>query len=307
MALARLIKTALDETRMLVVGAQLLLGFELSGVFRDGFESLPMHARYLDGIALLLMIVTVAFLITPESYHQIVDIGTDTGRFHQLISRMAGCALLPFALSLGITLFIIGERIFDFAAGLAASAAGTRSNICGGSRQAIRSGQFPPVSKTMSENTPLDERITQMLTEARVVLPGVQALLGFQLASVISQSFEKLPASSKAIHAASLGCITLAVILLIAPAAYHRIVFSGQETEEVHRLGSWFVTGATIPLAFGLSGDIYVVLAEITASVMIGMLIASFTLVFLIGLWHLLPVVIRARRLRCSGRRERPE
>jgi hypothetical protein len=39
------------------------------------------------------------------------------------------------------------------------------------------------------ETTPLDERITQMLTEARVVLPDVQALLGFQLASVISQIF----------------------------------------------------------------------------------------------------------------------
>lgn len=108
----------------------------------------------------------------------------------------------------------------------------------------------------MTENTSLDERITQMLTEARVVLPGVQALLGFQLASVISQSFEKLPASSKAVHAASLGCITVAVILLIAPAAFHRIVFSGQDTEEVHRFGSWFVTCATVPLAFGLSGDI---------------------------------------------------
>jgi hypothetical protein len=69
----------------------------------------------------------------------------------------------------------------------------------------------------MSENTPLDERITQMLTEARVVLPAVQALLGFQLANVISQSFEKLPAGSKAKHAGSPGCITLAVILLIAP------------------------------------------------------------------------------------------
>jgi hypothetical protein len=43
-----------------------------------------------------------------------------------------------------------------------------------------------------------------MLTEARVVLPGVQALLGFQLISVISQSFEKLPTSSKLVHAVSL-------------------------------------------------------------------------------------------------------
>jgi hypothetical protein len=30
----------------------------------------------------------------------------------------------------------------------------------------------------------------------------------------------------------------LAMILLIAPAAYHRIVFSGQDSEEVHRIGS---------------------------------------------------------------------
>ena len=39
MQLARLVRTALDETRMLVLGAQILLGFELSGVFRDGFEN----------------------------------------------------------------------------------------------------------------------------------------------------------------------------------------------------------------------------------------------------------------------------
>jgi hypothetical protein len=105
MQLPKLVKTALDETRMLVLGAQILLGFELSGIFRDRFETLPMHARYLDGIALLLMIITVAFLVTPESYHQIVEVGADTGRFHRLISRMAGFSLLPFALSLGIAPF----------------------------------------------------------------------------------------------------------------------------------------------------------------------------------------------------------
>jgi hypothetical protein len=308
MQLPKLVKTALDETRMLVLGAQILLGFELSGVFRDGFETLPTHARYLDGIALLLMIITVAFLVTPESYHQIVEIGADTGRFHRLISRMASISLLPFALSLGIALFITSERIFGLSAGLAAGcffaflALGCwyglqylRRLQTGHKERAISARQ-----QTVMETTPLDERITQMLTEARVVLPGVQALLGFQLASVISQSFERLPASSKTVHAASLGCIAVAVILLIAPAAYHRIVFSGQDTEEVHRFGSWLVTCATAPLALGLSGDIYVVLTEITASAMIGVLIASFTLVFLVGLWHVLPAVIRAQRLRRS-------
>jgi hypothetical protein len=152
----------------------------------------------------------------------------------------------------------------------------------------------------MTENASLDQRITQMLTEARVVLPGVQALLGFQLISIISQSFAELPASSKVIHAASLGCITLAVILLIAPAAYHRIVFAGQDTEEVHRIGSRFITCATVPLALGLAGDIYVVFTKITASSVIALFIAAMALVFLVGFWHAFPVVTRLRRLRRS-------
>jgi hypothetical protein len=118
--LAKLVKTALDDIRMLVIGAQILLGFELSGVFRDGFQTLPQHARYLDAAALLLMVLTIALLVTPQSYHQIVDIGGDTGEFHQLISRVAPGALLPFACSLRIALFIAGEHIFGFALGLAA-------------------------------------------------------------------------------------------------------------------------------------------------------------------------------------------
>jgi len=304
MRLAILVKTALEETRMLVLGAQVLLGFEFSGVFRDGFERLPVHARYLDGIALLLLIVTVALLIAPETYHELVEMGRDTGRFHRLISRMADCALLPFALSLGLALFIAGESIFGFSAGLVAvvfcvllaltcwyGLQYLRLLRTGHRERAITAHQ-----QTMTENTPLNERITQMLTEARVVLPGVQTLLGFQLISLISQSFERLPTSSKLVHAVSLGCITVAVILLMAPAAYHRIVFSGQDADEVHRVGGWFVTCATIPLAFGLAGDVYVVLTEITTSARIGASIAGGVLVFLVGLWHVFPVVVRLRR-----------
>jgi Family of unknown function (DUF6328) len=308
MELAKLVKTAVDETRMLVLGAQILLGLEFSGVFRDGFANLPQHARYLDGAALMLMVISIALLIAPESYHQIVDIGQDTGRFHRLISRMTACALTPFALSLAIVLCIVGERVFGLAGGLAAgSFFGVLAFGCWYAFQYLRrlhtghrERAISARQQTMTENASLDQRITQMLTEARVVLPGVQALLGFQLISIISQSFEKLPGSSKAIHAASLGCITVAVIFLMAPAAYHRIVFSGQDAEEVHRIGSWFVTSATVPLALGLAGDIYVVFAEITASKLIALLVAGAALVFLVGLWHVFPVITRLRRLRRS-------
>jgi hypothetical protein len=84
MSLPKLIKIALDETGCSFSARRSCWVSSSAASFEDGFETLPTYARYLDGIALLLMIITVAFLITPESSHQIVEVGADTGRFHDL-------------------------------------------------------------------------------------------------------------------------------------------------------------------------------------------------------------------------------
>jgi hypothetical protein len=67
-------------------------------------------------------------------------------------------------------------------------------------------------------DTPLHVKIEQLLTEARVVLPGAQALFGFQLAIVLTRAFEQLPKVSIVVHAASLFLVALAVMMLMAPA-----------------------------------------------------------------------------------------
>jgi hypothetical protein len=45
MELSKKVKLALDETRMLILGAQILLGFQLNAVFQPRFERLADHAR----------------------------------------------------------------------------------------------------------------------------------------------------------------------------------------------------------------------------------------------------------------------
>src|SRR5881394_596815 len=99
MQLSKKIKTALDETRMLILGAQILLGFELRAAFSEGFDKLPVHARHLE--ALMLMVISVALMITPGTYHRIVEGGRDSGAFHKVTSVIADLSLLPFALALG--------------------------------------------------------------------------------------------------------------------------------------------------------------------------------------------------------------
>jgi hypothetical protein len=60
--------------------------------------------------------------------------------------------------------------------------------------------------------------------------------------------------------------VALAVMMLMAPAPYHRIVYAGEDTEDMYRVSSALVTGATLPLGLGLAGDVYVVIAKISGS-----------------------------------------
>src|SRR3954465_7693128 len=66
MSVSRKGKVGLDETRALILGAQILLGFQLQGVFRPVFDRLPWHDRYLDIASLLFSPLTVAPLISPS-------------------------------------------------------------------------------------------------------------------------------------------------------------------------------------------------------------------------------------------------
>jgi uncharacterized protein DUF6328 len=219
------IKTALDETRMLILGVQVLLGFQFRGAFENAAEALPTHARAATGSALALMLVAAALIITPSAYHRIALGGTNTGAFHDLVGRLATAALLPFAASLGLDLFIAVERMAGTGAGAAVGGAFTTMELAGwygaGYIARRRTGgmnrRAAAAQADAVEDTPLHTRIEQMLTEARVILPGVQALLGFQLAIVLTESFERLPASSKLLHGLALGCVAVSIILLMTP------------------------------------------------------------------------------------------
>jgi hypothetical protein len=57
------IQSGLDESRMLILGAQILLGFAFSATFEAGFQSLSQASRQATLIHLTLLFITVCFLI----------------------------------------------------------------------------------------------------------------------------------------------------------------------------------------------------------------------------------------------------
>ena len=110
----------------------------------------------------------------------------------------------------------------------------------------------------MSEDVSLNDRISQVFEEIRVVMPGSQALLGFQLVALFSSGFAFLSQTLKELHLASLGFIAVATIFLMAPSAYHRIACRGDATVAVYRFASSMLVIAMFFLVTGLSADIWV-------------------------------------------------
>lgn len=297
--LGDLLKTALDELRMQMLGAQVLFGFQLNGAFQEGFDELSPGARVIDVAALALMVTTVALLIAAPSQHRMVEDGNATLRILRVATRYAELALAPFALAVGCDFYVVGERFWgrEAAAGVAIATALLAALLWYGLGGALR--LMPAVRRqiAMSEpsesKTDLHARIEQMLTEARVILPGAQALLGFQLAVTMTKPFAQLPESARLLHFAALAAVALSVLLLITPAAVHRMAFQGRDVGRFHWIGSLLVTLGLLPLALGIAGDFYVATAKMLGDGRVAAIGAGCALALLTGLWFALPLLLR--------------
>src|SRR5215510_1841618 len=196
------VKLALDESRMLILGAQVLLGFQLRSAFQDRFEQLSPHAKTIDAASLVLMVVVIGLLIAPPIHHRVVENGNATARILRAIGIIMPWALLPLALSLGFNVFIAMEGLAGTPGAFWSAFAATALALwfCFGLEGfAVWQQRGKPMQQINAE-IPLPQKIDQMLTEARVILPGAQALLGFQLAVMLTMEFEKLQLSSKVAH-----------------------------------------------------------------------------------------------------------
>ena len=300
MSLAKKVKTALDETRLLILGAQVLFGFQLNGVFQEAFADLAESTRLLTCLGQVLMALSIALLIAPSMQHRIVEGGEDSNRIHRATTLHAGWALLPFGISLGIGAYVVFDHLYGRTSALFMGT--TFCLLAGffwfGLEAIVKLSTGKKRMREAEKPTPLPAKIDQMLTEARVILPGAQALLGFQLTVTLTRAFEHLPEHVKLLHAAALCCVGFAVILLMTPAALHRISFAGEDTADFLRLGSAFVIAAPAFLAVGIAGDLFVATYKAAGSQALSLAVASGSMILLVLLWFAIPLYIRRYRAR---------
>ena len=304
MAIEDRLKTALDESRLLILGAQVLFGFQLEAAFQELFSNIPASSRYVHCAGVVLLLLSVGLLIAPSLFHQIIFRGNSTDGAVQMATRLAGASLLPLTLGLGAAIFLTFEQLFGRTSGIAAGVALTviALLLLYGLGFALRKKRDMP-KQDLQTSTSLKSKIEQMLTEARVIIPGAQALLGFQLIAVLTKAFSELPPAFKYLHCVGLSAVTLSVILLMTPAAVHRIGFRGEDDPTFFRIGSRFVVIGSVPLAIGIAADVAVVFYKAVGNESVAIAAGLMSLLTLLGLWQGYPFWRRATSRSATSRK----
>ncbi|HEY2913773.1 MAG TPA: DUF6328 family protein [Candidatus Angelobacter sp.] len=283
-----------SETRMLLLGGQVLLGFSFRICFEQRFEQIAQPAQFAQVLGLGIMTAALGWLIWPAAFHQIKEKGRMTASIHSFTTTVLDWALLPIALGLALTLYTVATALELPYAPLIGAAAGIFATAIwyGWSRAGRKPDTKEKVQRDLAQQEQKDrgkpdisDRIKKVLVECRMALPGAQAFLGFQFAIVFAQGFESVPPSWQIIHFISLLATTVATVLLIAPAAYHRIHEAGEDTEHFHKVASRLLLAALVFLGPGMAGDLFVVIARVTQSPGAAGVSAGLLLLAFYGLW----------------------
>jgi Family of unknown function (DUF6328) len=143
-----------------------------------------------------------------------------------------------------------------------------------------------------SEWERLDRNLNELLQELRVALPGVQVLFAFLLTVPFSQGFPGLSDFQRDAYFVVLALTAISTVLLIAPTAYHRMLFREGKKREIVAYSNRVVILGLAVLALAMTTAValiaHIVFGQTAAIITGALALALFAL-----LWYVLPLAAR--------------
>lgn len=141
----------------------------------------------------------------------------------------------------------------------------------------------------------LDRNYGDLLQELRVTQTGVQILFAFLLTLPFAARFGDIDAFSQRVYVVCLLSSAAAAALIIAPVAYHRMLFRQGRKPEIVRSAHRMASGGLACLLVAMVGAVLLV-SDFVLGRTPAVIIAIATAAWFILLWGLLPW-LRRRRL----------
>lgn len=134
----------------------------------------------------------------------------------------------------------------------------------------------------------LNRNWDELLQEIRVTQTGVQILTGFLLTVPFSNRFSELDAFQRGVYLAVLAGSVLTTGLVVAPVAFHRVLFRHRRRELLVESGNRFAMAGLAMLAVTVSGVVLLVVDVVIGQAQ-GWVAGGVVLAVFAFLWGVLP------------------
>jgi Family of unknown function (DUF6328) len=134
-----------------------------------------------------------------------------------------------------------------------------------------------------------DRNLAEILQELRVAGLGVQVLFGFLLAIPFTQKFSRLNGTQRDLYLTALLLAAVATALLVAPVAYHRLLFRRGQKERLVRAANVLAIFGLVTVALAISAAVALVTSYVAGG-LLATLISVLVLCAFAGLWFALPL-----------------
>jgi hypothetical protein len=137
-----------------------------------------------------------------------------------------------------------------------------------------------------------DRNLAELLQELRISGLGVQVLFGFLLSLPFTARFGRLSQAQRDLYLASLVLSALATALLLAPVAYHRLVFRRRQKEPLVRVASVMATLGLATVGLAISAAVLLATSAVATGLPTALITACIVIAFA-GLWFAFPLARR--------------
>jgi hypothetical protein len=147
------------------------------------------------------------------------------------------------------------------------------------------------------EHQELSDTVSNILEEARMILPGTETLFGFQLIVVFNALFQEgLDPREQYLHLAATLLVAIAIAMLLAVPAYHRQVEPESVSRRFVQLSSRLLSWSLVPLMLAICADFYLVASVVTGRRLESLGLALLLLGVFTAMWFVLPRRAHTRR-----------
>ncbi|PSK98657.1 hypothetical protein CLV30_11939 [Haloactinopolyspora alba] len=137
-----------------------------------------------------------------------------------------------------------------------------------------------------------DRHWNELLQELRLAQTGTQILFAFLLAIAFTRPFQEADTFTHSVFAATLVLAAMATGLLIAPVAFHRMVFQRRMRDRMIPAAARMAAGGLLLLMLAICGGLLLAL-DVVMNRGLAIGVSAAVLCWFVAFWYVIPAIVR--------------